>query len=112
MEPFEATKLTVYTGDSSRYEHKVLYRAIVEVLLEEKDCRCHGRSWYRRLRLAQTYSHRQNRDLSVDLPVMVIAVDRTEKIEAVLPRLETMIDKGLVTTEKSAGGSLSGQQSI
>ncbi|CAN5619027.1 hypothetical protein BH24ACT22_BH24ACT22_15980 [soil metagenome] len=39
-------------------------------------------------------------DLSTDLPVMVIAIDRTEKIKAVLPRLDTMIGKGLVTTEK------------
>jgi PII-like signaling protein len=38
-------------------------------------------------------------DLSADLPVMIVAIDRTEKIEAVLPRLDEMVDKGMVTTE-------------
>lgn len=100
MEPVEATKLTVYTGDSSRYEHKVLYRAIVEVLLEEEISGAtvvHGIEGYgahKRIHTARIV------DLSTDLPVMVIAIDRTEKIEAVLPRLDDMIDKGLVTTEK------------
>jgi uncharacterized protein len=32
--------------------------------------------------------------------VVIIAVDRTEKIETVLPKLDAMIDKGLVTTEE------------
>lgn len=100
MEPFEATKLTVYTGDSSRYEHKVLYRAIVEVLLEEGISGAtvvHGIEGYG----AHKHIHTARIvDLSVDLPVMIIAVDRTEKIEAILPRLDSMIDKGLMTTEK------------
>ena len=39
-------------------------------------------------------------DLSADLPVVVVAIDRSEKIEAVLPRLDEMIEKGLVTTEE------------
>ena len=35
MEPVEATRLTVYTGDSFRYGRKALYRAIVEMLHDE-----------------------------------------------------------------------------
>jgi PII-like signaling protein len=100
VEPIEATKLTVYTGDSSRYEHKILYRAIVGVLLEEGIAGAtviHGIEGYG----AHKHIHTARIvDLSSDLPVVIIAVDRTEKIEAVLPKLDAMIDKGLVTTEK------------
>jgi PII-like signaling protein len=39
-------------------------------------------------------------DLSGDLPVVIVAIDRSEKIELVLPKLDAMIEKGLVTTEK------------
>ncbi len=39
-------------------------------------------------------------DLSGDLPVIIVAIDRTEKIEAIIPKLDAMIDKGLVTTEE------------
>ena len=69
MDTGEATKLTVYIGDSFRYGRKKLYRARIL-------------------------------DLSADLPVVVVAIDRSEKIEAVLPKLDAMIEKGLVTTER------------
>ncbi len=100
MEPGEATKLTVYIGDSFRYERKKLYRALVEMLQDEGIAGAtvlHGIEGYgvdKQIHTARIL------DLSNDLPVIVIAVDRTEKIEAVFPKLDAMIDKGLVTTER------------
>jgi PII-like signaling protein len=100
MEPGEATKLTVYTGDSARHGRKALYRAIVELLHDEGIAGAtvlHGIEGYgadKRIHTARIL------DLSADLPAVVIAVDRTDKIEAVLPRLDAMVHKGLVTTEK------------
>ena len=99
MEPLGATKLTVYTGDSFRYGRKLLYRAIVEMLHEEGIAGAtviHGIEGYgadKRIHTARIL------DLSSDLPVMVIAIDRPKRIEAVLPRLDAMVDKGVVTTE-------------
>lgn len=99
MEPVDATKLTVYTGDSFRYGRRLLYRVIVEMLHEEGIAGAtvvHGIEGYgadKRIHTARIL------DLSADLPLMIIAIDRTEKIEAVLPRLDEMVDKGVVTTE-------------
>ena len=99
MEPTEATKLTVYTGDSFRYGRKILYRAIVEMLHDSGIAGAtviHGMEGYgadKRIHTARIL------DLSSDLPVMIVAIDRPEKIEAVLPQLSAMVDKGLVTTE-------------
>ncbi len=99
MEPGDATKLTVYIGDSFRYGRKKLYCAIVEMLHEEGIAGAtvlHGLEGYgadKQIHTARIL------DLSNDLPVVIVAIDRAEKIEAVLPRLDAMIDKGLVTTE-------------
>jgi PII-like signaling protein len=99
VESIEATKLTIYTGDSFRYGSKILYRAVVEMLHEEGIAGAtviHGMEGYgadKRIHTARIL------DLSSDLPVMIIAIDRPEKIEAVLPRLSAMVDKGVVTTE-------------
>lgn len=99
MESIEATRLTVYTGDSFRYGHKALYQAIVEMLHEEGIAGAtviHGIEGYgadKRIHTARVL------DLSADLPVMIVAIDRTEKIKGVLPRLDEMVDKGVVTTE-------------
>lgn len=100
MEPVEATKLTVYVGDSFRYRHRPLYRAIVEMLHEEGVAGAtvvHGIEGYggdKQIHTARVL------DLSADLPLVIVAVDRPEKIEAVLPRLDEMMEKGVVTTER------------
>ena len=38
--------------------------------------------------------------LSQDLPVIIEVVEYTERIERILPRLDEMVDGGLVTMEK------------
>ncbi len=99
MEPLDATKLTVYTGDSFRYGRKALYQAIVEMLHDQGIAGAtviHGMEGYgadKRIHTARIL------DLSADLPVVIVAIDRTEKIEDILPKLDEMVDKGVVTTE-------------
>lgn len=100
MEPTGATKLTVYVGESFRYRRKVLYRAIVEMLHGEGIAGAtviHGIEGYGADKVIHTA---KILDLSADLPVVIIAIDRPEKIEAVLPKLDEMLEKGLVTTQK------------
>lgn len=99
MEPVEATQLTVYTGDSSRHGGKPLYRAVVELLHAEGIAGAtvmHGMEGYGGDKQIHTS---KILDLSRDLPVIVVAVDRAEKVEAVLPGLDEMVDRGLVTTQ-------------
>ncbi len=100
MESMTATKLTIYIGDSDRHGRKPLHLAIIELLHAE------GISGATVLHGIEGYgSHKQIHtarilDLSGDLPEVIMAVDRPEKIEAVLPKLDEMIGEGLVTTEE------------
>ena len=100
MEPIDATKLTVYIGDSDRRGHKPLHLAIVEFLHDEGISGAtvlHGIEGYgshKRIHTARIL------DLAGDLPEVIVAVDLPEKIEAVLPKLDEMIGEGLVTTEE------------
>jgi PII-like signaling protein len=99
MEPTEATKLTIYIGASDRHGRKPLHLAIVELLHEEGISGAtvlHGIEGYgshKRIHTARIL------DLSGDLPLVIVVVDRPEKIEAVLPKLDEIIGEGLVTTE-------------
>lgn len=99
MEPTQATKLTIYIGDSDRHGRKPLHLAIVELLHDEGISGAtvlHGIEGYgshKRIHTARIM------DLSGDLPVVIVAVDLPEKIEATLPKLDEMIVQGLVTTE-------------
>ena len=38
--------------------------------------------------------------LSEDLPLVIEIVDRSERIEALLPRLDAMVGEGLITLDK------------
>ncbi len=100
MEPTRATKLTIYIGDSDKHGRKPLHLAIVELLHDE------GISGATVLHGIEGYgAHKQIHttrilDLSGDLPIVVVAVDLPDKIEAILPKLDEMIGGGLVTTEE------------
>ncbi len=99
MEPTRATKLTIYVGDSDRHGRKPLHLAIVELLHEESVSGAtvlHGIEGYGAHKQIHTA---RILDLSGDLPVVIVAVDLPEKIEAILPKLDEMIGGGLVTTE-------------
>lgn len=100
MEPREATKLTVYIGDSFRYGRKTLHRALVEMLQDEGIAGATVLYGVEGCGVDEQIYTARILDLSNDLPVIAIAIDRTEKIEAVFPKLNAMICKGLVMTEK------------
>jgi PII-like signaling protein len=100
MEATAATKLTVYVGDSDKHGRKPLHLAIVELLHEEGIAGAtvvHGIEGYGARKQIHTA---RILDLSADLPVVVTAVDLPEKIEAVLPKIDEMIEQGLMTTEE------------
>jgi PII-like signaling protein len=100
MEATTATKLTIYIGDSDKHGRKPLHLAIVELLNDE------GISGATVLHGVEGYgSHKQIHtarilDLSGDLPEVIVAVDLPDKIEAVLPKIDEIVEEGLVTTEE------------
>jgi PII-like signaling protein len=100
MNTTDATKLAIYIGDSDRYHGKPLHLAILELLRQEGIAGAtvlHGIEGYgssRRIHTAKIL------ELSQDLPVVIIAIDRDDKIEAIFPKIEAMVQGGLVTVER------------
>jgi len=95
----DAKRVTIFIGESDRWNHQPLHTAIVEMLRREglagatvvkgiegfgKDSRIHTASILR---------------LSEDLPVVLTFVDKPERVEAVLPRIDEMVGGGLVIVE-------------
>jgi PII-like signaling protein len=99
--PKEAKLLRIFIGESDLYMHRPLYEVIVE---EARKRGIAGATVLRGIlgfgansRIHTTKILR----LSEDLPVVVEIVDAEDKIEAFLPKLDEMIDEGLVTLEKA-----------
>ncbi|MGA7096468.1 MAG: DUF190 domain-containing protein [Acidimicrobiia bacterium] len=92
--------LRIFVGESDTHEGRPLYEAIVETLRREnlagatvlRGIEGFGKS--SRLHTAHILR------LSEDLPMVIECVDTYEKIESVLPLLDSMIGDGLVTMER------------
>jgi PII-like signaling protein len=96
----ERTLMRIHIGESDKWHGKALYEAIVELLRNE------GFSGVTVLRGVAGYggSSVYHTDkilrLSQDLPIILEVVETTERIEQILPRLDAMVEGGLITLEK------------
>jgi uncharacterized protein len=97
----ERTLMRIHVGESDKYQGKPLYRAIVELLRNRHFA---GATVLRGI-MGFGASARIRSDrievLSLDLPVVVEAIETEENIEAILPELDRMIGGGLVTLERA-----------
>jgi len=96
----ERTLMRIHIGESDKWHGKPLYEAIVEMLRKE------GFSGVTVLRGVAGYggSSVYHTDkilrLSQDLPIVLEIVETKERIEQILPRLDSMVEGGLITLEK------------
>lgn len=92
--------MRIHIGESDKWRGKPLYEAIVEMLRKE------GFSGATVLRGVAGYggSSVYHTDkilrLSQDLPIVLEVIESAERIEQILPRLDEMVDGGLITLEK------------
>lgn len=94
-----ARRLTIYVGESDRWQGRPLYQAIV---LKARELGLAGATVYRgiegygansRMRTARLL------ELSADLPVVIEIVDHVDRISQLLPFLDEAVKEGLVVME-------------
>ena len=96
----ERTLMRMPIGESDKWHGKLLQEAIVELLRKE------GLSGATVLRGVAGYGGTSvyHTDkllrLSQDLPIIVEVIESQENIDKILPRLDDMVDGGLITLEK------------
>jgi len=96
----ERTLMRIHVGESDKWHGKPLHEAIVTLLRKE------GFSGATVLRGVGGYggSSIYHTDkllrLSQDLPIIVEVIETQERIEQILPRMDEMVEGGLITLEK------------
>jgi len=101
-EKFEGERalMRIHIGESDKWHGKPLHEAIVQLLRKE------GFSGVTVLRGVGGYggSTVYHTDkllrLSQDLPIVLEVIEAQERIESILPRLDEMVEGGLITLEK------------
>jgi len=95
----QGKRVTIYIGETDQWHHQSLYMAILEFLRREG---CAGATVERGIAEfgadSRIKTHRLL-ELSLDLPVVVTWVDRSDRVERVLPQLAQMVPSGLITVE-------------
>lgn len=90
----------IYIGEADRHHGRPLYQVIVEFLRERGIA---GATVFRGIEgygaNARLHTSRILR-LSEDLPLLIEIVDQEDRLRAILPGLDEMIDDGLVTLER------------
>lgn len=95
----KAKRLRIYIGESDRWKRRSLYHAIVE---KAKELDMAGATVFRGLMGygADKRIHTASIvDLSSDLPILVEIIDSEEYIAKLLPFIDEMMEKGLVTID-------------
>jgi uncharacterized protein len=96
----ERTLMRIHIGESDKWHGKPLTETIVEMLRKD------GFSGATVLRGvagfggSSVYHTDKILRLSQDLPIVIEVIESQERIEAILPRLDEMIEGGLITLEK------------
>ncbi|MCE4609713.1 MAG: DUF190 domain-containing protein [Desulfurococcales archaeon] len=92
-------RLRIYIGESDRFHGKPLYMYILNIL---KSNGIRGATVYRGIAGYGSHSliHTVNvLRLSEDLPIVIEVVDEANKINKILPRIEEVVEEGLITLD-------------
>ena len=96
----EQVLMRIFIGEGDRFEHKPLYEALVELLRTEGFAGAtvlRGVCGFGANRVCHT---QKLLDISADLPLVVEVVDTQEKINSIMPRIDSMMGGGMITLEK------------
>jgi len=94
-----AKKVSIYIGESDKWERKPLYQAILELLKTED---CAGATVTRALSGFGAHSRIHTASvvaLSTDLPLKIEWIDSPVRVNRVMPKLRKMVIEGLITAE-------------
>ncbi|HUL35521.1 MAG TPA: DUF190 domain-containing protein [Candidatus Eisenbacteria bacterium] len=96
----ERTLMRIHIGESDKWHGRPLYEVIVEMLRKDG---CSGVTVLRGVAgfgSSSVYHTDKLLRLSQDLPIILEIVETQERIDQLLPRLDEMVDGGLITLEK------------
>lgn len=96
----ERTLMRIHIGESDKWHGRPLYEAIVEMLRKEKFSGVTVLRGVAGYGGSSVYHTDKILRLSQDLPIILEIVEATERIEQILPRLDAMVEGGLITLEK------------
>jgi PII-like signaling protein len=96
----ERTLMRIHIGESDKWHGKPLHQAIVGLLRKENFSGVTVLRGVGGYGGSSVYHTDKLLRLSEDLPIVLEVIETQEHIDAILPRLDEMVEGGLITLEK------------
>lgn len=96
----ENVLMRIFIGESDRHGHKPLYEALVELLRREGIAGATVLRGIGGFGAHSVYHTQKLLDLSASLPLVIEVIDSQEKLDAVMPLIDEMMEGGMITLEK------------
>jgi uncharacterized protein len=102
MENFRGEKvlLRIFIGESDRHGRLPLYEALVELFRKEGLAGATVLRGVAGFGASSVYHADKFLELSKDLPIVIEVVESQERIEALMPQVDDMMNGGMITMEK------------
>ncbi len=97
----EKVLMRIFLGESDRVGHRPLYEALVELFKAEGFAGATVLRGVAGFGAHSVFHTDKILRLSLDLPMIVEVVEGEEKIDALLPRIEEMMNGGMITLERT-----------
>jgi uncharacterized protein len=97
----ERVLMRIFIGESDKHGHIPLYEALVELFRKEGFAGATVLRGVAGFGAHSIYHTDKLLRLSLDLPIIVEAVDTQEKIDALMPRIDEMMNGGMITLEQA-----------
>jgi uncharacterized protein len=96
----ELVLMRIFIGESDKHGHVPLYEALVELFRKEGFAGATVLRGVAGFGAHSVYHTDKLLRMSFDLPIIVEAVETQEKIDALMPRIDEMMNGGMITLEK------------
>lgn len=97
----EKVLMRIFIGEAKRYHHQPLYEALMELFMAEGFAGATVLKGVAGFGAHRVYHTHKLLELSVDMPIVIEVVESREKIDAIMPKLDAMIEGGMITLEKA-----------
>ena len=97
----ERTLMRIYVGEGDRFGGQPLHRAIVALLRRSGLAGATSTQCIMGYGATRALHSTRSEVPALDLPIVVECVDTEDKVQSVLPELDTMIPAGLITLERA-----------
>lgn len=96
----EKVLMRIFVGEAKRHGHRPLHEVLTELFLRDGFAGATVLKGVAGFGAHRVYHTHKLLELSADMPMVIEVVESQEKIDAVMPKVDVLMESGMITLEK------------